>query len=316
MKYYQLANGDGIPALGLGTWKSEPGKVYEAIKTAIQMGYRHIDCAPIYKNEPEVGKGLKEVIASGIVKRSELWITSKLWNNAHKAEEVIPALQQTLSDLQLDYLDLFLIHWPIALKKEVSFPQKADDYFSLDEVPLAETWQGMESALKQGLCKHIGVSNVSQKKLAALSQDTAQKPEVNQVESHPYLQQKELLDYCSSEGILLTAYSPLGSGDRAPGMKRQDEPSLLKQPLIEEIAASKGLSAAQVLIAWAITRNTVVIPKSVNPERLKENLDAASIVLTTEEMEAIEGLNRDYRFVDGSFWELPGGPYTVSNLWD
>lgn len=316
MKYYQLANGDEIPALGLGTWKSEPGKVYEAIKTAIQMGYRHIDCAPIYKNEPEVGQGLKEVIASGIVKRSELWITSKLWNNAHKAEEVIPALQQTLSDLQLDYLDLFLIHWPIAFKKEVSFPQKADDYFSLDEVPLAETWQGMESALKQGLCKHIGVSNFSQKKIAALSQDATQKPEVNQVEAHPYLQQKQLLDYCSSEGILLTAYSPLGSGDRTPGMKRQDEPSLLKQPLIEEIAASKGLSAAQVLIAWAITRNTVVIPKSVNPERLKENLDAASIVLTTEEMETIEGLNRDYRFVDGSFWELPGGPYTVSNLWD
>jgi len=225
MKSYQLANEDTIPALGLGTWKSEPGKVYEAIQTAIQIGYRHIDCAPVYKNEPEVGQALKEAITSGIVKRSELWITSKLWNNAHESEEVIPALQQTLLDLQLDYLDLFLIHWPVVLKKEVSFPQKAADYLSLEEVPIAETWQAMETALKQGLCKHIGVSNFSQRKLAALRNDCTQKPEVNQVESHPYLQQKDLLDYCNSEGILLTAYSPLGSGDRAQGMKKQDEPS-------------------------------------------------------------------------------------------
>ena len=316
MKYYQLANGDAIPALGLGTWKSQPGEVYQAVKTAIQIGYRHIDCAPIYKNEPEVGQALKDVITSGLVKRSELWITSKLWNNAHKSEQVVPALQQTLTDLQLDYLDLFLIHWPVALKQDVSFPQKGADYLSLEEVPLAETWQGMESALTKSMCKHIGVSNFSQKKIAALINDSTQKPEVNQVESHPYLQQKDLLDYCNSEGILLTAYSPLGSGDRIPAMKKQDEPSLLKHPLIAEIAKSKGLSSAQVLIAWAITRDTIVIPKSVNEKRLKENFAAGSIVLTSEEMAAISSLEHNYRFVDGSFWEMPDSPYTVSNLWD
>jgi alcohol dehydrogenase (NADP+) len=257
------------------------------------------------------------MVASGVVKREELWITSKLWNNAHQKEEVLPALSQTLSDLQLDYLDLYLIHWPVALKKElVGLPQKPEDVISLEEVPLAETWQAMEQCLKQGLCKHIGVSNFSSLKIANLIKETTLKPEVNQVESHPYLQQKELLEYCQREDILMTAYSPLGSGDRPDFLKKKNEPSLMAHPVIKAIAEKYQISPAQVLISWGINRGTIVIPKSVNPIRLKENFAAAEIELDSEDLQTIASLNRNYRFVDGSFWEVPGSSYTLANLWD
>jgi len=315
MKYYKLGQ-DNIPALGLGTWKSQPGEVYEAVKMAIESGYRHIDCAPIYRNEPEIGQAFSESLDSGIVKREKLWITSKLWNNAHEIDQVVPALKKTLTDLRLDYLDLFLIHWPIALKKEVLLPEKAADYHRLTEVPLSQTWQGMEQALELGLCKHIGVSNFSRKKLTDLIAQAKYKPEVNQVESHPYLQQKELLAYCQTEGILLTAYSPLGSSDRPASMKKRDEPSLLQHPLIQEIATNHSVTPAQILIAWGLNRDTIVIPKSVNGDRLRENLAAADVILTPEEMQAIASLDCHYRYVDGTFWEIPESPYTVANIWD
>ncbi|ELR99144.1 aldo/keto reductase [Gloeocapsa sp. PCC 73106] len=316
MKYYQLNNGDRIPALGLGTWKSPTGEVYLAVQEALKIGYRHIDCAPIYRNEAEIGQAFTEAITSGAVKREDLWITSKLWSNAHQQERVIPAIKETLTDLRLDYLDLFLIHWPIVLRPEVLLPETGEDLRPLEEVPLEETWQGMQMALQEGLCRHIGVSNFNQKKLASLNQVSGPKPEVNQVESHPYLQQNDLLTYCRSEGILLTAYSPLGSKDRPEMLKKPDEPSLLDHPLVQKIAAQYHLTPAQLLIAWGINRGTVVIPKSVNSARLKENFAAAEIVLDTEAMEEIAALERGYRFVDGSFWERPGSPYTMANLWN
>ena len=318
MKFYPFANGDTIPALGLGTWKSEKGKVYQAIKEALKIGYRHFDCAPIYGNEVEIGHAFKEVLDSGSVKREELWVTSKLWNNAHATKDVIPALHSTLRDLQLDYLDLYLIHWPVAFKSEVglSIPKQATDFISLDKVPVVETWQGMEDALRQGLSRHIGVSNFSQKKLAQLFQDSQVKPEVNQVESHPYLQQKELLDFCHDEQIILTAYSPLGSGDRSPSFKKADEPSLSTHPLIQEIALKRGISPSQVLLAWGINRDSVVLAKSVTPDHLQENLKAAEIELTPQEMADIADLDINYRFIDGTIWTTPGSPYTLSSLWD
>lgn len=316
MKSLTLTNQDTIPMFGLGTWKSPPGEVYQAVKTALAIGYKHIDCAPIYRNEPEVGQAIQESLNSGIVKREEIWITSKLWNSDHQSSEVIPALKQTLKDLQLEYLDLFLIHWPIALKKGVLFPEKASDYLTLTEVPLIETWSAMIAASEQGLCKHIGVSNFSQQKLADLIAQTSYKPEVNQVESHPYLQQNELLAYCQSQGIVFTAYSPLGSSDRPQVFKKADEPSLLTHPVILDIAVKHNLTPAQVLIAWGINRDTVVIPKSVNPERIAENLAASEVNLTSEDMQAIANLELNYRYVDGSFWEIPGSPYTVAELWN
>ncbi len=314
MKYYSLPNDDRIPALGLGTWKSSPKQVAEAVKTAILAGYRHIDCAAIYGNEDEVGEGLRE--AAREVRREDIWLTSKLWNSAHKAEDVEPALKKTLSDLKVDYLDLYLIHWPVHLKPGVAFPRGPEEFISYGDIPIAETWSALEECVKNGLVKHLGVSNFSAKKIEELLRVASIKPVVNQVESHPYLPQNELLSFCRANNILLTAYSPLGSKDRPKPMKKESEPSLLDNPAVQAVAGENSISAAQVLISWAISRGTIVIPKSVNAKRIKENLAAAEFELSPADMEKLAALDKGYRYVDGSFWAAGGSPYTLKSLWD
>jgi alcohol dehydrogenase (NADP+) len=316
MKTLAYKNGSQMPIFGLGTWKSAPGEVGQAVKEAVKMGYRHIDCAAIYGNEKEIGQALAELFNEGHVKREELWITSKLWNNNHGKDNVVPALRQTLEDLQLEYLDLYLIHWPVAFKHEVAGVSEAKDYLSLEEQPIADTWFGMEKAVEMGLTKNIGVSNFSVKKLKSLMDVATIKPELNQVELNPYFQQNDLVSYCQDAGIHVMAYSPLGSSDRPAGLKSNNEPVLLKDENIEKIASTKGVSIAQVILAWIAQRGVSVIPKSVNPIRLKQNLDAANIELTENEMQAMAAININRRYVDGSFWVVPGGPYTIDNLWD
>jgi alcohol dehydrogenase (NADP+) len=315
MKTLEPRGGTTMPALGLGTWKSEPDDVYRAVRSAIEVGYRHIDCAAIYQNEEEVGRALTDAFQAGDAKREEVWITSKLWNDSHAPEHVRPALQTSLRKLELDYLDLYLIHWPVALRYGTELPRGPEDFFSLSEVPLESTWEAMLKVSEQGLAREVGVSNFSKRMIEQVRDATGQTPAVNQIELHPYLQQDALVAACKELGVAVTAYSPLGSPDSAAMLGRDDDILLTKHPTIVQIAEAHGATPGQVLIAWALARGTSVIPKSVNPGRIAENWAARDLTLTLGDMTAIASLDRHQRMVDGRFWFI-GETYSPQTLWD
>ncbi|AKP52707.1 aldo/keto reductase [Cyclobacterium amurskyense] len=311
MTSLKFRNNDEMPILGLGTFRSEPNEVYNAVLLAIKIGYRHIDCAAAYGNEKEVGKAIAEAVKQGLVTREDLWVTSKLWNAFHGEENVIPALNQTLKDLQLNYLDLYLIHWPVALKKGTEMPEKASDFIPLSEVPLTNTWKGMEATLKQGLARHIGVSNFNENQLKEIMATAVHQPEMNQVEMHPFLQQEELKAFCVQNDILLTAYAPLGSlVDENTTLR------LLENDRIKSIANARNMSPAQVALAYTIQRGVAVIPKSINEARLLQNLETLNHTLTEEDMALLKDLDKGHRFIDGKFWEVENGPYTADSIWN
>jgi alcohol dehydrogenase (NADP+) len=315
MKYLEFSNKDKMPMLGLGTYKSGKGEVYNAVCEAIKIGYRHIDCAPIYGNEPEIGKAIKDCISEGLIKREELWITSKLWNSNHGRQNVLPAIKKTLSDLNLDYLDLYLIHWPVALVAGTGFPTKAEQFIDPDQLPLEETWKGMEDVLEMGLARHIGVSNFNIQKIENLLNNCNYPPEVNQVEMHPLNQQKKLVDFCNWHNIKLTAYAPLGAKDPKKIIKTPGEPDLMDEPIILDFSERYHTTPAQILLAWSLTRNVSTIPKSVNKDRLLQNFKAADLVIKPEDMEKIASMERNYRFINGKLWTIPGSPHTLEDLW-
>jgi len=198
---------------------------------------------------------------------------------------------------------------------ECFFPQSAEDMVSLDEIPLSETWEAMEKAVDIGLVKHIGVSNFGKKNLERLISTSKIKPELNQVESHPYLQQGNLFSFCKSNEILFTAYSPLGSSDRPDVLKAENEKKLLEDTIIENIANSKNSTPAQILINWALQRGTSVIPKSVNSGRVAQNFHAEQLNLSDGDMKLITNLEKGYRYISGQFWVFDGGPYTLEDIW-
>jgi len=283
-----LNNGQEMPLLGLGTWKSAPGEVARAVEHALRSGYRHIDGAAVYGNEKEVGEGIK---ASG-VKREDIFVTSKLWNNKHHPDDVESACRKTLSDLGLDHLDLYLVHWPHAFQRgEVLFPKYEDGNIKFDEtIDPTDTWLAMEKLVGLGLVRSIGLSNFNSQQIEAVLKVASIKPVTNQVECHPYLNQEKLLQFCRERGISITAYSPLGSPDR-PWAKPGD-PNLLEDSKLKEIAAKHNKTPAQVLIRWQIQRGVIVIPKSVTPARIVENGNIFDFKLTDEEMEHIRSFNR------------------------
>jgi len=304
-----FANGDAMPALGLGTWRLPPELTAATVRTALELGYRHLDAAAIYGNEPQIGEALRQAFADGLVEREQLWITGKLWNDCHEPHEVRPALERSLAQLGLEQLDLYLMHWPVAQRRGVAMATTPADLLSLEQVPLASTWAAMEELVAAGLTRHIGVSNFSLAKLIDLATTAAIQPAMLQVERHPLLQQNDLLAYCQGAGIHLTAYAPLGaSGEQRP-------PLLLHHPEVVAIAAERQLSPAQVLLAWGIGCGTAVIPKSVHPERLAENLAAAALHLDGEAMARLAALDEGRRLIEGRFVCLEGGPYTLESLW-
>ncbi len=314
MQKLMFSNGDSMPILGLGTWKATGEVVKQAVIDAVYLGYRHIDTATIYGNEAEIGEALSFLFEEGIVRREEMFITSKLWNNAHAPEDVLPALKDSLQKLNLEYLDLYLIHWPIAFRRDTPLPLGPEDFIPLLDLPIKDTWEQMENAKMMGLSRHIGVSNFSIRKLEPLLKNTRIVPEVNQVELHPLLQQNELFNFCKKNKVLLTAYSPLGSGDRSDKMKAKNEPSLFELPIIQEIAKKHEVHPAQILINWHIQRGISVIPKSATKRNIETNLLAAQLKLDTKDMQAISGLDKQYRFVTGKFWDMPEKGY--QNVYD
>ncbi|KAG2174215.1 hypothetical protein INT43_004236 [Umbelopsis isabellina] len=282
-----LNTGAKIPLVGLGTWQSKPNEVYEAVLTAIKAGYRHIDTAWIYGNEKEVGQAIKD---SG-VDRQSLFVTTKLWNNAHNPEDVEKALEVSLKNLQMEYLDLWLMHWPVAFKSgDKPVPKNADGKVELAPVDYVDTYAAMEKVVGDRV-RAIGVSNFTVGKLQRLLKSASVVPAANQVELHPYLPQNELIDFCKQNKIHVTAYSPLGSTSGP----------VQKEPIIVDLAKKYNVEPAQVLISWAYKRGTSVLPKSVTPSRIVNNFK--EVPLTAEDVANIDaiGLNKPpQRVVDPS----------------
>ena len=309
-----------IPPVGLGFWKIPNASTAELAVQAAQLGYRHFDCASDYGNEPEVGQGIEKIVKSGVCRREELWVTSKLWNTFHRKEHVRRACERSLKDLRLDYLDLYLIHFPIALAY-VPFehrypagwffdPQASPPAMIPDAVPISETWEAMERLVEAGLVCNVGISNFGVSLIRDLLSYARIRPGVLQVESHPYLTQQKLLRYCQQERIAFTAFSPLGAPSYVPLGMAQASESVLELPAIQAIAHDVERTPAQVVLRWGVQRGTSVIPKTQNPQRLGENLNLLDFELTEEQMATIGRLDRGQRFNDpGVFCEQAFGCY-------
>lgn len=308
----KLNSGYEMPIVGFGCWKVDKDTCADTIYNAIKVGYRLFDAAQDYGNCQQIGQGIKAAIDEGLVARDELFITSKLWNSYHSPEHVGLALEKVLSDMQLDYLDLFLIHFPIAFKFvpiEEKYPPGFycgnGDKFIYENVPLLDTWKAMEKLVKKGKIRSIGVSNFSGGLLLDLVRGAEIKPAALQIEHHAYLQQPHLIEYAHDQGIAITAYSSFGPQSflELKNAKALDTPTLFEHDKIKSIASSHGKSPAQVLLRWATQRNIAVIPKSNNPDRLLQNLEVNNFDLTHAEIAEIEKLDQGLRFNDPWDWD-------------
>lgn len=312
-----LSNGSVIPCIGLGTFGSDSVdhiSVASTVRAAIRAGYRHIDCASVYGNEAHIGHILNDLFKEGFLERKDLWITSKVWNNMH--DRVAESCRKTLKDLQTDYLDLYLVHWPFPnyhppMCDVNSRNPNAKPYIHEN---FMKTWRQMEALVQDGLVRHIGTSNMTIPKLRLLLRNAHIKPVVNEMELHPHFQQPELFDFCVANNIQPVAYCPLGSPGRPERDRTSDDTVDLEDHVILEIAKRLKVSPAQVAIKWAIQRGQIPIPFSVN--HFYENLEASvSVTLSDEDMEAISGIDKNCRLIKGQVF-LWKDNQSWEDLWD
>lgn len=317
----KLYTGDEIPVVGLGTFGSDHAtkeEVAEAVNKAIRLGCRHIDCASVYGNEDFIGNTLTELINNKVVSREELWITSKVWNDMHGEGQVIDSFKKTIKDLQLDYLDLYLVHWPFP---NYHAPGCDVDSRNPDSKPYIHeqfmvAWRQMEQLVEMGLVKNIGTSNMTIPKMNLLLNDANIKPAVNEMELHPHFQQQELFDFCVKNGIQPIGYSPIGSPARPDRDKTADDTVDIDDPVIVKIAERLDVHPAVVCIKWATQRGQIPIPFSTNPSNIYKNLE--SVVkdpLTEDEMKAIAQIDKNCRLIKGQvfLWE---DAKSWEDLWD
>nr|XP_039254097.1 1,5-anhydro-D-fructose reductase-like [Styela clava] len=292
-----------MPVTGLGTSLSKPQDLKNAVKYAISVGYRHFDCAAIYCNEDIIGDAINDAISKGDVKRSDLFITSKLWSAFQSPEHVKEGLALSLRKLKLDYLDLFLIHWPFGLKYDGKALKRGSHSPFDESIDYVDTWKVFEEIYKSGEVRAIGISNFNLDQLSRLLGHAQVIPAVHQIEFHPYLDQKQMLDFCKSKGIAVTSYSPFASPGRPWVIKAGI--NVLDDPVLKQLAEKYKKSVGQVIIRYLVNRGTSVIPKSVNPRRIQENFEIFDFSLEDLDLVKIKELDRHLRIMPckDSFFE-------------
>ncbi|KAK9866609.1 hypothetical protein WJX84_000733 [Apatococcus fuscideae] len=298
----RLNSGHEIPLLGWGSFMITGDKCREATKSAVQAGYRHIDTAITYGNEAEVGDGLRPHLESGDVNREDLFVTTKLWSDQHAKDAVEPALRESLRKLKLDYVDLFLVHWPIT-----------DQHGATLQPPMQETWEGMQDVVDQGLAKSIGVSNFSPEKIEEWFSGARMYPAVNQVEIHPHWRNDRTIKFCKEKGIHVTAYAPLSSPANMDSF-----PNDLKDPAVLDVAASTGKTPAQVLLRWGLQHGGSIIPKSSSVAHQKENLGAVGWELAEDDFAAVSNISSQMRYFEGQemAYNSEGPWHSYEELWN
>ena len=308
LEHFTTSDGGLFPSVGLGTWKIPDAVLPDLIPAAVDLGYRHFDCACDYGNEKAVGEGLKRSLSAGACTRDDLWITSKLWNTYHHPDHVRAACERNLADLGLDELDLYLIHFPVTLAY-VPFEERYPPGWFFDpeaespamkpvRVPIADTWGAMEGLVEAGLVKRIGVCNFGTALIRDMQSYARIQPSVLQVEMHPYLTQQNLLRFCQEENITVTAFSPFGASSYVPLNMAGANESVLDDPEVVSIAGDLGKTPGQIVLRWAIQRGTVTIPKTQTVSHLKDNIELFDFELGDGEMTRIDRLDRNRRFND------------------